>query len=124
MGRVRKAKSKAGGLLAEFKAFAVRGNIVDMAVAAMVGGAFGRIVSSLVGDILTPLVGMLMGGVNLTDMTVIVNESTVLRYGQFLQNIIDFIIIALCIFFFVKLLNRVRALGQGKKEETNDEKDK
>jgi len=117
MGRVKKAGAKAGGLLAEFKAFAVRGNVVDMAVAAMVGGAFGRIVSSLVSDILTPLVGMFMGGVNLTELTVIVNETTVLRYGQFFQHIIDFLIIALCIFLFVKLLNKVRNLGK------KDEKD-
>lgn len=97
-------------VLKEFKEFALKGNVIDLAVGVIIGGAFGKIVSSLVNDIIMPLLGLLMGGVNLSDLKYIrpavgnLKELT-LNYGAFLQNIIDFLIIALVIFLFIKLLS-------------------
>ena len=97
------------GFIKEFKEFAMRGNVMDMAVGVIIGGAFGKIVSSLVDDVLMPVVGMLTGGINVKDwkyQVMIPNPveggeplgGATLAYGQFLQNVIDFIIIAFCIF--------------------------
>ena len=81
----------------EFKSFAMRGNVMDMAVGVIVGGAFGKIVSSLVDDILMPIVGSFTGGVDFTNLAVRIGEANI-KYGMFIQNIIDFLIIAFCIF--------------------------
>lgn len=91
----------------EFKAFAVKGNVMDLAVAVIIGGAFGKIVSSLVSDIVMPLVGLLMGGVNFSSLQVQVGKA-VIKYGLFLQNIVDFLIIAFTIFLLVKAINSVK----------------
>jgi len=94
-------------MLREFKAFAMKGNVVDLAVAVVIGGAFGKIVASLVGDVIMPLVGMLLGGVNFAGLAVQVGSATV-HYGKFIQSCVDFLIIAWAIFLAVQLINRLR----------------
>ena len=96
----------------EFKDFAVKGNVMDMAVGVIIGGAFGKIVSSLVDDILMPLIGILTGGIDFKDISIQVGSATV-KYGLFLQNVIDFFIIAICIFTMIKAMNSLSK----KKEE-------
>ena len=90
--------------LKEFKEFAIKGNVMDMAVGVIIGGAFGKIVTSLVGDVLMPLIGVLTGGLDFTTLAITVGAAEI-KYGQFLQNIFDFIIIALCIFLMIKGMN-------------------
>lgn len=91
----------------EFKEFAMRGNVMDLAIAVVIGGAFGKIVTSLVEYIITPLIGILLGGIDLTDDFIwkVNNESV--KFGLFIQSIIDFIIIAFSIFMALKLLNKL-----------------
>lgn len=101
----------------EFKAFAVKGNVIDLAVAVVIGAAFGKIVSSLVENIITPFIGILLGGVSFKSLSLQVGEA-VIGYGLFLQNVFDFIIIALAIFALVKILSKVRQ----KKEQQTEEK--
>ena len=100
----------------DFKAFALKGNVMDMAVGVIIGGAFGKIVSSLVDDVLMPLIGMATGNVDFTQLAFKVGEgegAAVLKYGQFIQNVVDFLIIALCIFFMVK---GIAAMSRKKEE--------
>ena len=92
-------------MLKEFKEFAMRGNVIDLAIAVIIGGAFGKIVTSLVNDVLMPLIGVAMGGVNFSELTVVVGDAEV-RWGAFVQSIIDFLIIAFVIFLLVRALNR------------------
>ena len=106
--------------LSEFKEFAVRGNVVDLAVAVVIGTAFGKIVTSLVNDIVMPVIGKLVGGVNFTDLAVVLTPAqlnpdgseaaaaVLLRYGAFLQSILDFVLVAFAIFLAVKAINRLR----------------
>ncbi|MFA6194636.1 MAG: large-conductance mechanosensitive channel protein MscL [Patescibacteria group bacterium] len=105
--------------LKEFKEFAVKGNVVDLAVAVIIGGAFGKIVSSLVADIVMPPLGVLMGGVNFSDIKIVLKEAVIsgsmivkptitLNIGNFLQNVLDFLIIALTVFVSVKVMSRVK----------------
>jgi large conductance mechanosensitive channel len=106
--------------LSEFKEFAVRGNVVDLAVAVVIGGAFGKIVTSLVNDIIMPVIGKILGGVNFSDLAVVLTPAqlnpdgteaaaaVLLRYGAFLQSIIDFLLVAFAIFVAVKAINRLR----------------
>ena len=101
-----------GKFVQEFKEFALKGNVMDMAVGVIIGGAFGKIVSSLVDDVLMPLIGMLTGGVDFTKLTAKVGDATV-NYGTFIQNIVDFLIIAFCIFLMIKGMNKLMP----KKEE-------
>ena len=109
------------GFIKEFKEFAMKGNVMDMAVGVIIGGAFGKIVSSLVSDVLMPLIGKLTGGISFTDLFVNLGDgnyqtlaaaqeagAAVLAYGQFIQNIIDFIIIAFCIFLMIKGMNKLK----------------
>ena len=100
---MKKAVEKAGTFLGEFKKFALKGNVLDMAVGVVIGGAFGKIVTSLVADIITPAIGLLLGGVDFKNLAWVVGEATI-AYGNFIQNIIDFLIIALSIFLFIKLI--------------------
>lgn len=108
-----------GKFIKEFKEFAMRGNVIDMAVGVVVGGAFGKIVSSLVNDIIMPGVGVLTGGVNfsdykfviqkgVTDGTEIITPEVAITWGSFVQTIIDFLIIAFCIFLAIKTINRFK----------------
>jgi len=112
------------GLIKEFKEFAMRGNVLDMAVGIVIGGAFGKIVSSFVEDILMPPIGVLMGGVNFSDLKVVFKQAVMdgenvvtpevaLRYGNFIQVIFDFLIIAFAIFMLIKAVNKFNK----KKEE-------
>jgi len=108
------------GFIKEFKEFALKGNVMDMAVGVIIGGAFGKIITSLVDDILMPLISTLTGGVSFVDLFCSLDGGTyktlaeakeagaaVFAYGQFIQNIIDFIIVALCIFFMIKAMNKL-----------------
>lgn len=94
-------------MLKEFKEFALRGNVIDLAVGVIIGGAFGKIVSSLVGDVLMPLIGLITGGINFSGLAFTVGEATV-RYGAFLQAVVDFLIIAFSVFLMVRAFNRLR----------------
>ena len=106
-------------LFDEFKAFVMRGNVVDMAVGVIIGGAFGKIVTSLVNDIFMPIIGMILGNVNFSSLEIKLGEpvegaeQAAIRYGMFIQEIVNFLIIALCIFMVIKVINRI----QKKKEE-------
>ena len=110
----------------EFKDFAFKGNVIDMAVGVVVGGAFSKIVTSLVGDIITPLIGILTAGVDFKELKFVLSVAedgtkNTLNYGMFLQNIIDFIIIAFCIFLFVKLIATARKKLEKQVEEAPKE---
>ena len=94
-------------MLKEFREFAIRGNVMDLAVAVIIGGAFGKIVTSLVDNILTPLIGLVMGGVNFSGLKSQVGNA-VIEWGLFIQSIIDFIIIAFVIFLIVRAINRLK----------------
>lgn len=98
-------KTKSGKTIKEFKEFISKGNVIDLAVGVIIGGAFSKIVSSLVNDIIMPLIGIIIGGINLTNLTLKLGDATV-NYGVFLQNILDFLIVALCVFIFVKIINK------------------
>jgi large conductance mechanosensitive channel len=111
------------GMLQEFKSFAMRGNVVDMAVGIIIGGAFGKIITSVVNDIIMPPIGMLVGGVDFKDLKLIiqgaytdeagvVTEAVSINYGNFIQTTVDFLIIAFAIFMVIKAMNRMK-----KKEE-------
>lgn len=101
-------------MMSEFKDFAVKGNVVDMAVGIIIGAAFGKIVSALVGGVIMPPIGALLGGVNFSDLAFIVKEATgdlpavVISYGAFIQTVIDFTIIAFAIFMVIKLINSMK----------------
>ncbi|MBQ9471045.1 MAG: large conductance mechanosensitive channel protein MscL [Bacteroidales bacterium] len=112
-------------MISEFKAFAMRGNVLDMAVGVIIGGAFGKIVTSLVNDIFMPLIGLATGGMDFTNLFLSLDGNryetlaaakeagaSVFAYGQFIQNIVDFLLVALCVFLVVKAVNRFK-----KKEE-------
>ena len=114
------------GFIKEFKEFAVKGNVMDMAVGVIIGGAFGKIVTSLVNDVLMPVIGKLTGGVSFVDLFVNLGDgnyktlaeakeagAAIFAYGQFIQNIIDFLIVAFCIFMMIKGMNKLTK----KKEE-------
>lgn len=111
------------GLLKEFKEFAMRGNVIDLAVGVIIGGAFGKIIASVVADVIMPPIGLLVGGVTFTDLKWVMKPAEVvngvhkaavtMNYGNFLQVTFDFVIVAFCIFMFVKGINRISK----KKEE-------
>lgn len=106
----------------EFKNFISRGNVVDMAVGVIVGGAFGKIVTSLVNDILMPLIGVVLGGLNFSDLSIKVGSSTV-AYGLFIQSIVDFLIISVCIFLMIKFFQKFKRVEEtdAKPEKKSDE---
>ena len=110
------------GFIKEFKEFAMKGNVMDMAVGVIIGGAFGKIVSSLVSDIIMPLISVATGGISFVDLFINLSDdvkyktlaeaqeagASVFAYGQFIQNILDFLIIALCIFMMIKAINKLK----------------
>lgn len=115
------------GFVKEFKEFAMRGNVLDMAVGIVIGGAFGKIVSSFVADLMTPLLGLLVGGVNFSDLKIVLKQAVMqgeevispevaFSYGNFIQVVFDFLIIALAIFILLKAVNKFKK----KKEETSE----
>lgn len=109
-------------ILKEFKTFAVKGNVVDMAVGIIIGAAFGKIVSSFVGDIIMPPLGVMIGGVDFSDLAVTLKAAegdlpaVILAYGKFIQSIIDFVIVAFAIFMGIKVINRLK-----REEEVTEE---
>jgi large conductance mechanosensitive channel len=111
-------------MLQEFKKFAMRGNVVDMAVGIIIGAAFGKIVSSFVSDVLMPPIGVMLGGVNFRDLAIVIQQASetqaevLIKYGNFIQTIIDFIIIALAVFVGVKVMNSMQKKEQAKPEPT------
>jgi large conductance mechanosensitive channel len=117
------------GLLQEFKTFALKGNVVDMAVGVIIGGAFGKIVTSLVNDVIMPPIGYLTGGVDFKDLKWVIQEAVEatdttaaiaevsLKYGAFVQQIIDFLIIAVSVFAMIKLINKLSSLRKKEEEE-------
>lgn len=106
------------GMMQEFKTFAMRGNVVDMAVGIIIGGAFGKIVSSFVADVIMPPLGVIIGGVNFSNLAITLKEAVgdsaavTLGYGKFIQSVFDFLIIAFAIFLAIKAMNSLK-----KKEE-------
>ena len=108
-----------GNFLTEFKQFAVKGNAIDMAVGVIIGGAFGKIVTSLVNDVIMPPIGLLVGGVDFTDLKVtlkqpvldaageVLNPAVTWNYGAFLQQVVDFALLAFCVFMMVKVMNQL-----------------
>ena len=106
-------------IIGEFKEFISRGNVLDLAVGVIIGGAFSKIVSSLVNDVFMPLIGVIIGGLDFSSLTIKVKDASI-NYGLFLQNIVDFLLMAICIFIIVKVVNKVRD-GLEKKEEVIEE---
>lgn len=107
--------------LNEFKEFISRGNVLDMAVGVIVGGAFGKIVSSIVDDILMPIIGVAIGGHDFSGLSIKVKDATI-TYGIFIQNVIDFLIVAACIFVIVKVVSRITAKKVEKEEVVEEPK--
>ena len=111
------------GMMSEFKDFAMRGNVVDMAVGIIIGAAFGKIVSSFVSDVIMPPIGVMIGGVDFTNLAVTIQEASegveavTIKYGAFLQTVFDFLIVAFAIFMAIKFMNSLK-----KKEEDAPEK--
>lgn len=98
-------------MLKEFRDFINRGSVVDLAVAVIIGGAFGAIVTSLVNDIIMPLVGIVLGGIDFASLSIQIGEATVL-YGSFIQAIVNFVVIAFVLFLMVRSINRMQATGK------------
>lgn len=103
------------GFIEEFKGFAMKGNVIDLAVAVVIGAAFGKIVSSLVENIITPFIGLLMRGVDFSGLSYTVGDAT-MTYGKFIQSIVDFLIVALVIFMVVKAINKAKKTLEGEEE--------
>ena len=119
-------KEKSGGLIKEFKDFIARGNVIDLAVGVVIGSAFGKIVTSLVNDVITPPLGLLIGGVDFKDLKIVLKEAVdktpavSINYGNFIQNTIDFLIVALAIFVAIKAMNALRTLAIKEKKEADE----
>ena len=111
-------------ILKEFREFAVKGNVVDMAVGVIIGGAFGKIVSSLVSDVIMPPIGWIIGGVDFKDLAIEIapakegTEAVMLKYGAFIQNVFDFLIIAIAVFAMVKIINSLKNCPVPEPEKT------
>ena len=104
--------------ISEFKEFISKGNVLDMAVGVIIGGAFSKIVSSLVNDVMMPLIGIIIGGHDFTNLSITVGNAKIM-YGSFLQNVVDFLIVAFCLFTVITIFNRFK-----KKQEKNENKEK
>lgn len=107
-------------MIKEFKEFISRGNVVDLAVGVIIGGAFSKIVSSLVNDILMPIIGSILGGIDFSNLAIQIGKAKI-TYGMFIQNVIDFLIIAFCVFIFVKFVNKLANIGHKKEEEIEEQ---
>lgn len=112
----------------EFKAFAVKGNVIDLAVGVVIGGAFSKIVTSLVNDIIMPVVGILTGGINFSEYKITLKEAignlpaVTLNLGNFIQTAVNFLIISFCIFLFIKLINKMKISNNKVEDSENKEK--
>lgn len=113
-------------MLNEFKKFISKGNVIDLAVGVIIGGAFGKIVSSLVNDILMPIIGAIIGGIDFSNLSITIGKAKI-TYGMFIQNVIDFLIIAFCIFIFIRAINKLTDMThkfeKGKKKDKEEEKE-
>jgi len=107
-------------ILKEFKEFISKGNVIDMAVGVIIGSSFSKIVSSLVNDVIMPLIGIIIGGLDFTKLSLTIKESTI-NYGSFIQNIVDFLIIASCIFIAIKIINKFKKTFHEEKTEVKKE---
>lgn len=107
----------------EFKAFALKGNVVDLAIGVIIGGAFGNIVTSIVNDVIMPLFGIILGGISFEELSIVVGKSTI-KYGMFIQNVVNFLIISFTIFCAIKLANMIsrKKKQQEAKEEAQEAK--
>ena len=110
-------------MLKDFKEFAFKGNVLDMAIGVIIGGAFGKIVTSLVNDLIMPIISILIGGLNFTDLKYVISPKhgdiaeNAIAYGSFIQNVVNFFIIAFCIFIFVRLIEKFKKKEDAKVEE-------
>ena len=111
---------KGNSTIREFKQFISKGNVIDLAVGVIIGSAFGKIVSSMVSDILMPLIGIIIGGLNFSSLHVKIGEATI-QYGSFIQNVIDFLIVAACIFLFIKIISKFNKKKDKVEEVKQDE---
>lgn len=105
-------------MLKEFKKFISRGNVLDMAIGVIIGGSFGKIVTSVVNDLLMPLIGIVLGGLNFSALSLKIGSAVIL-YGSFIQNVVDFLIVAVCVFIIMKLFNKLT--HKEKKKEVEEE---
>lgn len=108
-------------VIEEFKEFISKGNVIDLAVGVIIGASFGKIVTSLVNDVIMPLIGVILGGISFTDLNFKIKDATI-TYGNFIQNIIDFLIVAFCIFILVKFVNRLTILTKKEENKKDDSK--
>ena len=107
---MKKAQKDAKKEMSEFKKFISKGNVVDMAVGVIIGGSFGKIVTSLVNDIITPIIGIIIGGIDFSNLSIQINDAKIM-YGNFIQTIIDFLIIAICIFTVIRTIEKIKNKG-------------
>ena len=107
MNKRKDVLKKGENTLKEFKEFISKGNIVDMAIGVIIGSAFGKIVTSLVNDIFMPIIGVIIGGLDFSNLSIKVGNSAIM-YGSFIQNVVDFLIVAACIFFMIKVLSKFK----------------
>lgn len=119
-------KDKCKKIIGEFKTFIERGNVVDLAVGVVIGSAFSKIVTSVVNDLLTPLIGIVLGGLDFSNLSITIGDAQI-NYGLFINNVIDFFIIAVCVFLLVKFINKLTKKKEVKEEikeepkKTNEE---
>jgi len=128
--RLKKSIKKMNPILKEFRDFINRGNVIDLAVGVIIGGAFNKIISSLVNDLIMPVVGIILGGIDFTNLEITIpnflggSSAAHLRYGNFIQNVVDFLIVAFCVFIFIRIINKFTAKKEAEAatEPTTDEK--
>ena len=118
---LKNANKKLGKGASEFKEFIMNGNILDMAVGVIIGGAFGKIVTSLVNDILMPIIGIIIGGIDFSNLSINFFEARIM-YGSFIQQVIDFLIIGLCMFLFIKIISKMTAKFKKEEEKVEEKK--
>lgn len=128
--KLKKSIKKINPILKEFRDFINRGNVIDLAVGVIIGGAFNKIISSLVNDLIMPVVGIILGGIDFTNLEITIpnflggSSAAHLRYGNFIQNVVDFLIVAFCVFIFIRIINKFTAKKEAEAatESTTDEK--
>lgn len=108
-------------MIKEFKEFISRGNVIDLAVGVIMGGAFSNIVTSLVNNVLMPFIGVLLGGLDFSNLSIQVQDATI-KYGMFIQSIIDFLIVAVCIFIMIKFINKLASINHQKEKQKEEVK--
>lgn len=124
--QLKKSLKKVNPILKEFREFVNRGNVLDLTVGVIVGGAFNKIISSLVNDLVMPIVGLVLGGIDFTHLELTIpnffgiNSAAHIRYGTFIQNVVNFLIVAFCIFIFVRFINKFSAKKESTKPTTDE----